>query len=141
MPENRARTRNGVGIGLSQELGNLGVAEVEHVVEQEHPAFGRRETLQHDEKCHRNLIEHLDTSDSSIVECDRLGQSIRSALLAARPGRVELIEAQARDHLDDMRPGRVNLDRALLPADPRFLHGVLGATHLAQHAVSERQEI
>ena len=90
----RAREELAAGcIGLSQELGNLGVAEIEHVVQQEHRPFRGSEPLEHDEKRHRDLVEHLDASDSPLVESDRLGQSIRPALFAARSGRSELIEA------------------------------------------------
>jgi len=100
--------------------------------------FSGAEPLEDDEKCHRDLIEDLDASDPVLVERDRLGEPVGPALLAARPGGVELIEAKARDHLPEISLGRADFDRALLPADPCLLHRVLGATHFAEHAIGER---
>ena len=48
-----------VRLGLAGDLGDLGVVVAEHLVEQEHRAFGGRQAFQQDEEGHGQGIGHL----------------------------------------------------------------------------------
>jgi hypothetical protein len=127
-------------LALLDQRRDLAMAEVEDVVEEEHGPLGGREPLKHDQEGHRDLVEPLDAANAPITEADGLGQSIAPALLAPRPRRVELVQAQASHDLEQVAPGIVDGHVAPLPAEPRLLHGVLGAPAVTEHPVRERHE-
>jgi hypothetical protein len=113
------------------------VAEVEHVVEQEDRALGRTEPLEHHEDGHGELFQLVQAGQSVLVQVDGLRQPIAAALLPARPGRGELVQAQARHHRHQERLRRLDVSVTPMPAQPGFLDDVLGASDVAEHAIGE----
>ena len=127
------------GVALAEQGRDVRVGHVEDVVQEQDRAFGGREALQDHQECHRDLVEHLHPPDAGLVQIDRLRQAIAAALLVPGARRAELVEAEARHGREQER--FVRLDVFLpLPADPRFLNDVLGAGHIAQHAIGEGEQ-
>src|SRR5207244_4410465 len=58
----------------------------------------------------------------------------------SRAGRVELGQAQPRDDRDEVCAWRRRFVAVLLPAQPRVLNDVFGATEVAEHPISKRHE-
>ena len=114
--------------------------EVEDVVEQERRALSRGETLQHYEERPRDAVDRLHAPEAALAEIDRLRKAITSALFAAGPRAIQLVEAEVGDGLDEERLGRVDPFGAARPAQPGFLHDILGAADVAEHSVGERDQ-
>src|SRR5258708_2148442 len=91
-----------------EQRGNLRVTHVEDVVQQQDRALGGRAALEEDQECHRDLVEHLDAPDASVVQVHWLRQAIAPALLASRARRAELVQAKARDRREEERLGRTS---------------------------------
>jgi hypothetical protein len=128
------------GFTLADERRDLVVGKIEDVVEQQHRPLGGCQALQHDEECHRYLIERLQAAYSSFVEVDGLGQTIASALLVTSLRRVELVQAEPGHDRHQVGPRGVRILTPTLPAQPRFLHHVLGSAEVAEHAVRQSNE-
>ena len=128
------------GLTLADQRRNLVVVEVEDVPQQQHRPLRRREALEHDQKRHRDPIDHLHAADASFVEIDRLRQAIPSTLLAPRSRRIELVETQTRHDGDEIRAWRLHGDVPAAPPQPRLLHDVFRAPEIAEHAVRVRHE-
>jgi DNA-binding transcriptional regulator YhcF (GntR family) len=73
------------GLILANQRGNVFVIEIENVPEQQYRAFSRSQTLKHHEKRHRDVIEHLDATDTSCIKIKWLRQSVTSILFTACP--------------------------------------------------------
>jgi len=125
---------------LVNQRGDLLVIELENIAQQKHRALGGSEALEHHQERHRNLIEQLHAADTSFLEIDRLGEPIAAAFFVARFRRIELVEAQARDELDQISARRGYVYTAAAPAQPSFLHHIFSAPEIAEHAVSMRHE-
>src|SRR5262249_59083174 len=93
-----------------------------------------------DEERHRYLIERLQTTQTSLVEIDGLGQTIAPALLAPALRRVELVEAEPCHDGHQVGARRIRLLTPSLPPQPRFLHHVLGPPDVAEHAIGQPGE-
>src|SRR5262249_20271796 len=78
---------------------------------------------------------------SGFGEVDGLGEPIAAALFAPGASRVELVEAQPGHDGDQKGFRRFRRRVATVPAQPCLLHHVLGAAGVAEHAVSERDEL
>ena len=80
-------------------------------------------------------------STRSIPACARSIGSGRRSLrsLVAHARRVELVQTEPRHHRDEERLRVLDGDvAAAMPAQPRLLHHVLRARHVAEHAIGER---
>jgi hypothetical protein len=124
----------------ANQLGNVFVIKVKDVPEQQHRAFGGRETLKHHEKRHGDLIEYLDVTDTSRVEIKWLWQSVTSIFFTACLCRIEFVDAQPRDDRHQIRARGVHFLAPSVPAQPRLLHYVFGASEVAKHAVGMRHK-
>src|SRR5262245_13764355 len=116
------------------------MAHVEHIVKEKTDALQESKSLKDDDEGHRDLVDHLDATHADLVQIDRLGKSVATALLAARARRPELIEAEVRHgrQQEDLRI--VDDDVTTLPAYPRFLNDVFGADHVTHHSISEHEQ-
>ncbi len=128
------------GLTLPEQRRDLPVIEIENVVEEEGGALRMRQPLKRDDERHRNLVQDVDLPDSAFFQVQRFRQSVAAALLASCAGGIELVEAKPGDDLDQVGLRRVDLHAALLPAQPRILHDVLRAAHIAEHPIGERHQ-
>ena len=128
-------------VGPTDQRRDLGVVHVERLVQQEDGSLRRCQLLQQHEEGHRDLVEVLEPADARTVEVDGLGQPIAPALLAPRPRRAQLVEAEPADRGEKKGLRRRDITLPPLPADPGFLHDVLGARQIPEHAIGEREQL
>jgi hypothetical protein len=135
-----------VVLAARDDLGDLAVAVVEDVVQQEDRALDRGQPLEHEQERHRDRVGVL--HDPGPVRNDRVGQERfrqprPDVALAPHAGRAQVVDAEAGRDRAQVRLGVVDLDavgdRALV-ADVGLLHHVLGLDHAAEHAVGDREE-
>jgi hypothetical protein len=92
-----------VRLGLAGDLGDLGVVVAEHLVQQEHGAFGRRQALQQDEEGHGQGIGHLGALRG--VGCGRGGQFVRDERFGQPGAYVGLSPDPGGPQVADGQPG------------------------------------
>src|SRR5260221_550764 len=68
------------GVALPEQRRDLGVLDLEDIVQQQDGALGRREPLQHDEKRHRDSIERLAATET-LVPRDGFRQLVAATAL------------------------------------------------------------
>ena len=144
MASRACRELAGVVLALADDLGDLGVAVVEHVVQQEHRALLRREALQEHEEGERERVGHLGLAGriGRAVGHERLGQPLADVGLASHAGRAQLVDREPRGHRRDVRPRRLDplaLLERLVEAEERLLDHVLGLGDAAEHPVGDRE--
>jgi len=133
-----------VRLGLAGDLRDLGVFVAEHLMEQEHRAFGRGQAFQQDEEGHRQGICHLRALGRVRFGArdERFGQPGADVRLAPYPRRAQVADGQPGGDRGQVRLGRGEDDavaeRAGEPQE-RLLDDVLGVADAAGHPVGDRE--
>ena len=117
---------------------DLREGHVEHVVQHEGEALGRRQPLQHDEEREADGIgkRRLFIHPGGRIGVLRLARLAVDRVFAAAQARAQHVEADAADHGGEPTGGIVDAvpARALQP-QPGLLHRILGLGVRAQHAI------
>ena len=133
-----------VVLALADDRGDLGVAVVEDVVEQEDRALLGREALEQDQHRQRERVGGLGVAGRVVLAVgdDRLRQPFADVALAAGAGGAQLVDRQAGGDGGDEGARRLDplagVER-LMHAQQRLLHHVLGFGDAAEHAVGDRE--
>jgi hypothetical protein len=104
-------------------------------VQQKYRSLGSRQALHQDEERHRDLVDELHALESGRTQVHRLRKPVAPALLVTRPCGAELVQTEPGHRGEEKSPWRHHLLRASLPANPRLLHCILGASDVAEHAI------
>ena len=128
-----------VGLGLADDRGDLAVAVVEHVAQQEHGALVGRQPLEQGDEGERERIGELRLLRrvGARVGDERLGQPLARVVLAPDPRRAELIDRQASGDRREEGPRRRDLLARVMEAQERLLRDVLGLGDAPEHAVGD----
>lgn len=131
-------------LGAAQRAGDLGERHIEHIVQQEGGALGCGQPFQRQHQRHRYVMRDLARGRTGIGLRVRqgLGQPGADIDLAAHARRFEHIQAQAGRDAREKRARIVQRGRIdLAPAQPGFLHDVLGLGPGAQHPVRQSVQV
>src|SRR6266508_3180158 len=133
-----------VVLALADDLRDLRIPVVEHVVQQQHRALLRREALQQHQHRQRQPVGCLRVPGRIIaaVGDDRLRQPLAHVFLATDARGAQLVDRQPGGHGRHERARRCDLLaglQRLMHPQQRFLHHVLGLGDAAQHPVGDRE--
>ena len=126
---------------LVDGLGDLVVAEAEHLAQHEHCALGRRERLQHQQHRHRDALGQFDVLGDVGRGQQRLGQPRTDVGLLAPAERPQPRDRLASGDPHEVRaliPHRLEIDAR--PPQPRLLQHVLRIGGRAEHLVGDREQ-
>ncbi len=131
----------------ADDRGDLAIAVVEHVVEQEDGPLRGREPLEQQQECHRQRVRLLGVPGRvgrALVGEQRLRQPLADVALPAHAGRPQLVDREPGCDRGQVRLRRVDpldtLADGVLVAEKRLLHDVLGLGDAAQHPVGDREQ-
>jgi len=134
----RARQQLAAGrLAAVESLGDGGVVDLEHVVQQQHRALQRRQPLERQQEGDRDLLGALDRIGGQRLD-QGIGQPGSAIGLAPDALGAELVDAEPGG--DAHEPGRgigEVFGRGAPPTQPRLLDDVLGVGELAQHPIGE----
>jgi hypothetical protein len=133
-----------VRLRLAGELRDLAVLVAEHLMEQEHRAFGRGQAFQQDEEGHREGIRQLRAFGRIRFGArdERLRQPGTDVGFPPHPGGPQVADGQPGRDGGQVRLGRGEGNAvAQRPGEPqeRLLDDVLGVTDAAGHPVGDRE--
>ena len=133
-----------VVLALADDLRDLRIAVVEHVVKQQHGSLLGREALQQHQHRQRQRVGRLGVPGRIVVAVgdDRLWQPLADVALAAGARGAQLVDRQPGGHGRDERARRrdllAGLERLMDPQQ-RLLDHVLGLGDAAEHPVGDRE--
>ena len=121
--------------------GNLAIADVEHIVQQEGGSLLGREPLEQRKEGNGQIGSQIEVSIGRSLRDDRLRQPRTDVRLALGLEPPQPIDCQPAGRCHEPRFGALDAaGRHLVPADVGFLHDVLGVGARAEHAVGETEE-
>ena len=129
------------GLALVDCLGDLLVADDEHLAQHEHRPLGRGERLKHQQHRHRDAVGQLGVLGHVGRGEHRLGQPGADVRLLAAAERAQPGEGLAGGDLDEVRtpvPHHAEIDAR--PPQPGLLEDVLRVGGRAEHLVGDREQ-
>ena len=139
-----ARELAHVVLALADDLRDLRIAVVEHVVQEQRGSLLGRQALEQHQHRQRQRVGHLGVLGWIVdaVGEDRLGQPLADVLLTPRARRAQLVDRQPGGDGGEVRARGGDLLAVLdrpMDAQQRLLDDVLGFGDAAEHPVGNRE--